>query len=896
MTKRLSLRRTISIGVFLFVTTSALANIPPGLTSFQGVLRDASNLPLNGNYSIVFRYWSDPTSVVAAVNEIGWETHPVVTVNDGLFTVLLGSQPFSNGASGYSGLNIIQMFGDFEAVYLQLEVDGDVLLPRIRFAAAPYAFNCTQLQDKAPGEFLRSEGSDNFTGSALYGFTMTYDPATTLNVAGVLQLAGATVASSADELNRLDGVAASVTAANLSTLTNGGNANALHQHTNVNATLLDGIDSGQFLRSDASDSFTAGTLTFVDGTVVSVSGDLVVNAGDTTPRIYFQTGALPRPELKMHMHGAGVEDDRFEFTDSLSIDGLFHAGPLAGQAARRTYHYFGDYLQPGSTSGYITDSDDLLVIGDLAANGRVFASDQLHVASGNSAARNYSAFGSGAPMSSDMTSGDDLHVTSDLEVGGSLYAISGLIAGDVSPTTGQIFSSIGEASGQDWSEINGTSDLYVAQDLEVDGTLNVHLIVSPASSNISIEAEADARTMIDTNVSGANVASWFHDGVYSNANKVAEIQEDGDLRIRGALSESVAFDIAENFWATEPIAAGELVAADPILPGAVRRATIHDAGRVLGVASRRPGIVLGGAPFDEAALAASWGEAVHARFQAESESLLAELQTRHPEHALEPPDEAVIESLALELFAEKHFVPLALAGRVRLHVDASARPIAVGDPLGPGPLPGIAVAVQGKGPIVAIALEPLASGRSQILAFIQRGGIVASTPHGEPTMESEAGAQQRADASPFSPVVLDRGTAPISPTTGLARTADLPFHGYVVLDAVEAGDLLVSDPTLPDQLRRAASLADPGVVGVALGEPGTQYLAGAVVPVAESGIARCRVDATGGVILRGDLLVTGAHPGSAVRQAAPNPGTIVGKALEPHHHGVGWIRVLVAPR
>lgn len=379
------------------------------------------------------------------------------------------------------------------------------------------------------------------------------------------------------------------------------------------------------------------------------------------------------------------------------------------------------------------------MIGDLAANGRLFASDQLHVASGNSAARNYSAFGSGAPMSRDMTTGGDLHVTSDLEVGGSLYAISGLIAGDVSPTTGQIFSSIGEASGQDWSEINGTSDLYVAQDLEVDGTLNVHLIVSPASSNISIDAEADARTMIDTNVSGANVASWFHDGVYSNANKVAEIQEDGDLRIRGALSESVAFDIAENFWATEPIAAGEIVAADPNLPGAVRRATIQDAGRVLGVASRRPGIVLGGAPFDEAALAASWGEAVHDRFRAESELLVAELQTRHPEHALEPPDEAVIESLALELFAEKHFVPLALAGRVRLHVDASTRPIAVGDPLGPGPLPGIAVAVQGNGPIVAIALEPLASGRSQILAFIQRGGIVASTPHGEPTMKSEAG-------------------------------------------------------------------------------------------------------------------------------------------------------------
>jgi hypothetical protein len=54
----------------------------------------------------------------------------------------------------------------------------------------------------------------------------------------------------------------------------------------------------------------------------------------------------------------------------------------------------------------------------------------------------------------------------------------------------------------------------------------------------------------------------------------------------------------------------------------------------------------------------------------------------------------------------------------------------------------------------------------------------------------------------------------------------------------------------------------------------------------------------GGPIRRGDLLTPASTPGHAMRAAAGAhvPGTIVGKALEPHAEGEGMIEVFVMLR
>ncbi len=103
-------------------------------------------------------------------------------------------------------------------------------------------------------------------------------------------------------------------------------------------------------------------------------------------------------------------------------------------------------------------------------------------------------------------------------------------------------------------------------------------------------------------------------------------------------------------------------------------------------------------------------------------------------------------------------------------------------------------------------------------------------------------------------------------------------------------------------LRRASRAEDPTVIGIAAAEAGVVFAgkdaAGADerVNVALSGIVPCKVDASYGAILPGDLLVTSPTPGHAMRSGQPLPGTVVGKALEPLADGQGSIAVLVFQR
>jgi hypothetical protein len=59
------------------------------------------------------------------------------------------------------------------------------------------------------------------------------------------------------------------------------------------------------------------------------------------------------------------------------------------------------------------------------------------------------------------------------------------------------------------------------------------------------------------------------------------------------------------------------------------------------------------------------------------------------------------------------------------------------------------------------------------------------------------------------------------------------------------------------------------------------------------GIVEVKVSAENGPIHPGDLLVTSATPGYAMRGDNPAPGTILGKALESLDNGVGTILVLL---
>jgi hypothetical protein len=120
---------------------------------------------------------------------------------------------------------------------------------------------------------------------------------------------------------------------------------------------------------------------------------------------------------------------------------------------------------------------------------------------------------------------------------------------------------------------------------------------------------------------------------------------------------------------------------------------------------------------------------------------------------------------------------------------------------------------------------------------------------------------------------------------------------------LEAGTVVIVDPTRPNRVLRSARAYDTRVAGAVSAQPGLVLgeRTDGKVTVAQSGRVRVKVDATRGAIRIGDLLVTSPTPGYAMRSrpmlvggnAFHRPGTLLGKALEPLPSGKGEILVLL---
>jgi len=121
---------------------------------------------------------------------------------------------------------------------------------------------------------------------------------------------------------------------------------------------------------------------------------------------------------------------------------------------------------------------------------------------------------------------------------------------------------------------------------------------------------------------------------------------------------------------------------------------------------------------------------------------------------------------------------------------------------------------------------------------------------------------------------------------------------------ISAGTVLVLDPRQTNHVQAATVPYDTRVAGVVseapgiiLGEEGLGK-----VPVATTGRVKVKVDATTRPIQVGDLLVTSSKEGVAMASEPIDingrrfhqPGTILGKALEPLKDGEGEILVLLS--
>jgi hypothetical protein len=117
------------------------------------------------------------------------------------------------------------------------------------------------------------------------------------------------------------------------------------------------------------------------------------------------------------------------------------------------------------------------------------------------------------------------------------------------------------------------------------------------------------------------------------------------------------------------------------------------------------------------------------------------------------------------------------------------------------------------------------------------------------------------------------------------------------------GTVVVLDPTQNNHVVTSSRGYDTFVAGVVSAKPGIVLGQEGIgkATIATTGRVRVRVDASRQPIRIGDLLVTGDKPGTAMRsepmvvngRSFHQPGTILGKALEPLDHGEGEILVLL---
>lgn len=107
--------------------------------------------------------------------------------------------------------------------------------------------------------------------------------------------------------------------------------------TGANADTLDGLDSTQFLRSDTSDNFTAGTLTFDNGTTLELAAGSTLDADDATVNL----DEITNNSLTLDSDDTGGNVDlifgtaaaarlrhtgaQFEFNDDVDITGTITA-------------------------------------------------------------------------------------------------------------------------------------------------------------------------------------------------------------------------------------------------------------------------------------------------------------------------------------------------------------------------------------------------------------------------------------------------------------------------------------------------------------------------------------------------------------------------------------------
>ena len=540
---------------------------------------------------------------------------------------------------------------------------------------------------------------------------------------------------------------------------------------------LDSLDSAQFMRSDVSDTFAGGEL--------NVTQDLEVGGIGRIPSLRSLTdGSMNvRSDQVLDFH---VDDDNTVADDAGFIMRVMKNG-LGGAGIVMALRENGDFatIGPISSTGTLTAGGGGNVVssgGDFTGGNDATKlisrqGTELHVDFNGSTADNTTTetldvFRNGSILAADrlmrLDQAGDLSALGDLSAAGNvtssgqfrhpasgdttLFSIADVLLDSGANTEVQAdgTATVSIDHNNNSADTSTTSRFQVMRNgstLDVDRLLDVrqngdlialgnvqangHLL-GPDASAARLRGDTDTQLVIDDDNSAADNTATDEFSIHHNSNggqnndtnQLMDLKENGDMAIRGTLSQNIDFDLAEAFVRKGEIRPGDIVRVDPNRPdGVIRTSSARDSGAI-GVASSDPGIILGGT-MDAASLGEGWGKPMLERFRKAQPKLEAEVLAVHP--ALRN-DRGALEEQALGLFKERNFVRVALVGRLPVRADASFGAIEAGDPLTPSPIPGVAMKADGPGPIIGTALEGLDEGRGEVKLFANRSWSGSGVP------------------------------------------------------------------------------------------------------------------------------------------------------------------------
>lgn len=241
------------LGVIAFFAVPARTDalINPQI-NFQGKLTNADGTNVtDGNYSIVFSIYSASSGGTA----IWTETQGTVAVSSGIFQVSLGSGTALPGSVDFTS----------GSLYLGVKVGSDAeMTPRIRFTAAPYAFNASTADNATQLGGIASSGYVQLSPSAQQG--------------GNINISGNITAAGTYNGNTFTGSSLQFSSA-VSSSIQGANSQAFNVDSGSSGSLALGASnaSGITLGKFGTTTTTAGTFTVNSGTNVPAADQVVID-------------------------------------------------------------------------------------------------------------------------------------------------------------------------------------------------------------------------------------------------------------------------------------------------------------------------------------------------------------------------------------------------------------------------------------------------------------------------------------------------------------------------------------------------------------------------------------------------------------------------------------------